>query len=176
MTKNAILFAVLLCVAGFSAGCAAYRFGHQSMFPQHIETIHVPIFESGSFRRNLGEWLTEAVVKTIERRTTFKVVNDPAQADSTLTGRLVSDVKQMSFPGPTGDMREANVNFLVQVTWTDRRGQVLRDAAAPIDAATAELFGTSRFVPETGQSMVTAQQQAIQRVAEQIVNLMEVPW
>jgi hypothetical protein len=45
------------------------------------------MFESTSFRRNLGERLTEAVVKR-SKTEPYKVVSDP-NADSVLTGRIV---------------------------------------------------------------------------------------
>ena len=50
------------------AGCAGYQIGNQSLFPQEIHTVYVPVFKSNSFRRNLGERLTEAVVKEIEEK------------------------------------------------------------------------------------------------------------
>ena len=73
-------------------GCAAYQIGNQSLYPLEIHTVSVPVFQSNSFRRNLGERLTEAVVKEIERRTPYKVVSDPG-ADSVLTGRIVTERK-----------------------------------------------------------------------------------
>ena len=49
-------------------GCAGYQIGNQSLYPQEIRTVYVPMFQSISFRRNLGERLTEAVVKEIEKQ------------------------------------------------------------------------------------------------------------
>ena len=61
--------AALVLLAGLG-GCAGYQFGSQSLFnTPDIETVHVPVFQSSSFRRDLGEQLTEAVVKEIEKRT-----------------------------------------------------------------------------------------------------------
>ena len=50
------------------AGCASYRVGNASLYPPHIRTVYVPVFESASYRRNLGERLTEAVMKEIEAK------------------------------------------------------------------------------------------------------------
>ena len=77
----------LLLLLGWLSGCAGYQIGNQSLYPPDIHTVYVPMFESKSFRRDLGERLTEAVAKEIELKTPFKVVNDP-NADSVLTGRL----------------------------------------------------------------------------------------
>ena len=159
-----------------SAGCAAYQFGNRSLYPVDIQTVHVPVFESSSFRRDLGERLTEAVVKEIELRTPYKVVGDP-NADTTLTGRIASDSKHLLFQTRNADPREMEVGLQVQVNWIDRRGNMIRQGSAiPVPGQCVSVTGTTEVVPEVGQSIATAQQQAIQRLAQQIVSLMETPW
>jgi hypothetical protein len=158
------------------SGCAAYQIGNQSLYPLEIHTVSVPVFQSNSFRRNLGERLTEAVVKEIEKRTPYKVVNDPC-ADSVLAGRILAEGKRVLVPDVTGDARELETSMRVQVTWVDRKGRLLRDEKSiPLPAEIAEVSATSDVVPEVGQSIATAQQEAICRLAEQIVGLMEKPW
>ena len=161
----------------FLCGCAGYQIGNQSLYPLEIQTVYVPVFESNSFRRNLGERLTEAVVKEIENRTPYKVVADP-NADSVLTGRLVSETKRVLVPSLTGDAREIQVGMQVEVSWIDRKGRLLRDTQyVPLpEEITTDVSSTGNVVPEVGQSIATAQQQAIGRMAEQIVGLMENPW
>ena len=134
------------------------------------------MFTSNSFRRNLGERLTEAVVKQIEAKTPYKVVNDP-NADSVLSGRIVGETKQVLVPDLTGDARESEINMRVEVTWIDNKGGMLRaPGSLPCPSEIADVSGTGNVVPEVGQSIATAQQQAICRMAEQIVGLMEKPW
>ena len=158
------------------AGCAGYQVGTQSLYPCHIQTVYVPIFESNSFRRNLGERLTEAVMKEIELKTPYKVVGSPA-ADSVLSGKIVSDTKHMTTPSPLGDPRQLEVAFRVQVKWSDRAGNALREeGSVPLDESTVEAQSSAKVVAEVGQSIASGQQQAIQRAAEQIVALMEAPW
>ena len=57
------------------AGCTGYQLGNQNLFRPDIRTVHVPIVQSESFRRGLGERLTESMVKEIELRTPYKVVD-----------------------------------------------------------------------------------------------------
>ncbi len=64
-----------------------YQFGNRSLYSPDIRTVNVPMFKSNTLRADLGEWLTEAVVKEIELRTPYKVVSSPL-ADSVLTGNL----------------------------------------------------------------------------------------
>jgi hypothetical protein len=167
---------VLLLMSMTLGGCAGYQIGNQSLFPPEIHTVYVPVFQSVSFRRDLGERLTEAVVKEIQKRTNYKVVSDP-NADSVLTGKLVYESKHVLVPDLTGDARETQADMRVQVSWVDRRGQKLREnASVPLPSEIVDVTGTGNMVPEVGQSVATAQQEAICRIAEQIVGLMEKPW
>jgi hypothetical protein len=166
-----------LVILGLSAcGCAAYHIGNQSLYPSDIHTVYVPMVESNSFRRDLGERLTEAIAKEIERTTPYKVVNG-GRADSVLTVRLVSEEKRVLVPSLTGNAEEIQVGIKVQVSWVDRHGRQLRDnKIVPLPNEITDVTGTSNLVPEMGQSVATAQQEAMCRVAQQIVGLMEKPW
>ena len=157
-------------------GCAGYRFGNQSLFPADIETVHVPMFQSSSFRQNLGEELTEAVVKEIERRTPYKVVRD-ANADSVLIGRITEEHKHMLVETINGDQREMEMNMVVSVRWVNRRGDLIRTGPPiPVANDAVTINASAHFVPEYGQSNATAEMQEIQRIARKIVDLMEAPW
>jgi hypothetical protein len=157
-------------------GCAGYQIGNQSLYPMEIHTVYVPIFQSASFRPYLGERLTEAVMKEIELKTPYKVVADP-NADSTLSGSIVGEGKEVLIGSRVGDPREIQVNIRVVVGWTDRQGRLLRESGTvPLPSELINVQGTGNVAPETGQSIETAQQEAIQRVATQIVSLMERPW
>ncbi|MEX0978119.1 MAG: LptE family protein [Pirellulales bacterium] len=157
-------------------GCAAYRFGAASLYPPDIQTVYVPVFESDSFRRNLAEFLTEAIVKEIELKTPYKVVGT-AQADSVLTGKITTDTKRVIIEDKYDYPRETQLNMSVEVRWVNRRGHLMNQPAAiPLPQELVVLSGDGALVPEFGQSVATAQLQSIQSVAQQIVSLMEMPW
>lgn len=156
-------------------GCARYQFGNDALFPPDIHTVYVPMFTSDSFRRNLGERLSEAVKKEIENRTPYKLVNSP-EADSILSGRIVRDTKRLTVETPTDEPRELEIDFVVEVTWVDRRGELLRQQGVPLPPAVVQFSAAAPVRPETGQSIMTGQQEVIQRLAVQIVDLMESPW
>ena len=67
------------------AGCG-YMVG--APYQAHIQSVHVPIFSSESFRRGIEFELTEAVHKEIQNRTHFRLTKAP-YADSRLTGKIV---------------------------------------------------------------------------------------
>ncbi|REK10904.1 MAG: hypothetical protein DWQ37_15810 [Planctomycetota bacterium] len=175
--RNAIARLGWLCASALlPSGCAAYRFGAQTLYPPDIQTVYVPIFESDSFRRNLAEFLTEAVVKQIQDRTPYRVVGT-AEADSVLSGKITTDTKRVVFEDPFDYPRENQVNLSIEVRWVNRRGGLINDPAEfAVPANLAILSGQGLLVPEYGQSVATAQLQAVQGLASQIVSLMESPW
>ena len=173
---NSRLAALVVLAALGTGGCAAYRFGAASLYPPDIQTVYVPIFESNSFRRNLSEQLTEAICKQIELVTPYQVVGSP-DADSVLTGKLVSDTKRVVIEDAYDQPRETEVNMAVEVRWINRRGDLINQATAvPLPADLVTLSAPGTVVPEFGQSVSTAQLQSIQRLAVQIVSMMEMPW
>lgn len=169
---SALIVFAFLC----TTGCAGYRFGPRSMFRHDIRTVHVPIFVSDTLRRGLGERLTEAVVKEIASRTPYKLVNAD-QADSVLRGRIVTADKNALTSNINGEPRVLDVNFQLQISWTDRQGNLLSGPIIYDIAPTAlNINQSASFVPEGGQSLATAQQESIQRLARQVVSQMEGPW
>jgi hypothetical protein len=168
------LAGAVLAVA--SGGCAAYRFGAASLYPPDIQTVYVPMFESNSFRRNLSEGLTELVCKEIELRTPYKVVGSP-NADSVLSGKLLGDTKRVIVEDRYDQPREVEINMAVEVRWLNRKGDLINQATSvPLPQELVTMTASGNLVTEYGQSVTTAQQQAMQRLASQIVSLMESPW
>jgi len=157
-------------------GCAGYRVGAYSLYNDHIKTVYVPMFESESFRKDMAERLTEAVCKRIEERTPYKVVGRPT-ADSVLQGKLISDSQAVLTKNKYNDVRQKQVSLYAEVVWVDRRGHELRRSEPIPWGMVRDGITTSwDMVPEMGDSTVLAQQKAIDRMAEQIVNMMENPW
>ena len=139
-------------------------------------TIHVPVFESDSFRRNLGERLTEAVVKEIESRTPYKVVGS-TDADSILSGRIVAERKRAVAENINDDVRDIETDMTVEVRWISRRGEMLMQRSSmPFGPLNVTISEDSQFFPEAGQSLEVAQQNVIDQLAREIVGQMEVWW
>ena len=172
--------AALAAVVVMPAGCASYRFGNNTLYASNVRTVFVPMIQSDSFRTtpsvDIGERLTEAVCKEIEKRTPFKVVGSAAGADSTLSGRIVADTKRMVVESPTDQSRMVELNYQALVEWADRGGTVIASGEVPLPAAQVDVGQAAAIVPEFGRSVASAQQEAIVKLAQQIVGLMEEPW
>jgi len=167
--------ALSLSLIHFS-GCAGYQLGQRSLFRPDIRTVHIPVVQSDSYRRYLGERLTEAVVKEVELRTPYKIVAADT-ADSVLSIRLVSDSKRILSNNRFSEPRDIETDFFVQASWVDRRGDlIMSHEDVPAAPLLVNLGQQTNFVPEGGQSLVTAQQEAIQKLAQQIVGQMELAW
>ncbi len=156
-------------------GCANYRWGADTLYRPDIQTVHVPIFESESFRRHLGERLTEAVAKQINMRTPYRVVGRE-DADSVLSGRIISERKNVIAEDQFDVPRVLDTAFVVDVRWVGAQGDLLaNNITIPLDDFFLRNASAAVLIPEGGQSVVTSQQDAIDNLAQQIVSQMEMP-
>ena len=168
-----MLLVLLSCGA-----CATYQVGSDTLYAPDVQTIYVPMIESDSFRRDLGERLTEAVVKEIELKTPFKVVSTP-NADAVLYCHLRNDVRRVLVEDAFDAPRALENNLRAEVSFVNRRRTGL-GAVAPqfidIPPELVEVGQTSVMIPAIGQSVASSQQLAIERLAQQIVGSMEEAW
>jgi hypothetical protein len=160
---------LILVLAAQTIGCAGYHLGSQYLFRSDIRTVHVVMFESDSYRRYLGQRLTEAVVKEIELNTPL-TITDPQVADSFIRGRLLNETKQAVGENIDDEPRTLQVAWLVEVDWVDRAGVPL------MQSQSLRISRDSAFIPEAGQSMATAQQRNIEQIARDVISQMQTPW
>jgi len=150
--------------------------GAASLYAPDVTTVYMPMIESNSFRRDLGERLTEAVVKEIELKTPFKVVGTP-DADSILSARLMDDTKHVTVENQNDDPRVVEHGLGAEVTWLNRRREPLcSPTLVPLPPELLSIGQSSSLIAAGGQSTVSSQQRAIAELAEQIVATMEEPW
>ena len=171
LLTTALLTLVLL------PGCAGYRWGTRTLYRPDIRTVHVPVFQSDSFRRNLGERLTEAVVKEIQTKTPYRLASADT-ADSVLRGRIISETKRVVAEDYYDNPRLIEADLVVQIDWTNPQGNLLANSVTvPLPDYALRVGQAEQLIPEAGQSVTTAHQKAIEQLAEQIVAQMEMaPW
>ena len=164
----------LVCIALLALAGCGYTLGTPTV--QNVRTVHVPVFKSNSFRRNLDFLLTEAVQREIRTRTPYRL-DEAATADTILNGRIVEIRKSPLSETRFDDPRELQLMVGAEVTWIDRRsGQVLQQQTFTLDSALTQNASAVSFAPEVGHSLATAQQEAATRLAARIVDVMEMPW
>lgn len=153
-------------------GCA-YHFGNG--FDQKIQSIHIPTFTSEVKRRGLEVQLTEAVQKQVQTRTPYRLTSE-GEADTLLTGKIVNVGKSVLGENGYDDPRELQLSLAVEVTWRDLRTErVIAEERYLLPNDAAGFTAQAEFAPEVGQSLATATQQAMERMARDIVNMMETP-
>ncbi len=119
--------------------------------------------------------MTEAIDKEIEKQTPYKVVSSP-NADSVLTATIIQDSKRVVVLNKFDEARDTEVNYQVKVTWINRKGDVIYNGAVPLPPEFTNIGASSQYIPEYGQSYTTSQYDAMEKIAKQVVGLMERPW
>jgi hypothetical protein len=95
------------------------------------------MFKNRTYRRGLEMDLTRAVVREIEAKTPYKVVNNCDEADTELLGTIVSVNKALVNINQENEVREAEMTLGVEVIWRDRRtGDILSKPTRPSAAQT----------------------------------------
>lgn len=185
----AILACLLLAGCGWDGHFSVLGYHTQPNYDLAIRTVRVPIFKNETFRRGFEFELTRAVIREIEAKTPYKVVS--GDADTELTGTIISVTKGVLNRNQLNEVRESEVALGVQIIWRHLgTGEILSKprtgpgapppppppGAPPVPPPVTLVADTSNFVPELGESITTAQKRVIDKLAVKIVSQMEIPW
>jgi hypothetical protein len=160
-----------LVLAAVLAGPIGCGYSIRAPFDPAVRTVYVPVFRSITFRRDVNFQLTELVIKEIEKRTPFKVVGTPEGADMILDGEINFADKNIIVENPFNLPRQLIAILYANVKWTHNPPLEKELTAAPVTVS-----AQVNFVPEVGETSMTAFLQANQKIAKQIVDMMEEPW
>lgn len=155
---------VFLVCGGVGCGYSTAR-----PFPADIHTIHVEMFHSREFRRELEFRLTEAVVKRIEMDTPYRIA-PLDRADAVLTGEILEvQNRTLGNDFDTDLPREIGSTIIVRVRLKDlRSGRIIMDRPR-------ELHQVS-YIPPVGETFTQGMTRGLEGLAEQIVEAMETEW
>lgn len=183
-------FALSACESGGHFNLLGYT--SRPMYDPTIRTVRLKIFGNETMRQRLEFDLTEAVVREIESKTPFKVVMAGQPADTELVGKIINWNKSVYNVNRLGLVRASEVTMSVELRWRDLRGtacapDVLADplsggvpptpvSSVPADPAPIVVQARGEFRPELGESIRTAEQEMVDRMAVQIISMMEHPW
>lgn len=140
-----------------------------------VKTVYIPIFKSVTFRRDVNLMLTKAIIDEVERRTPFKVVGREEGADTTLFGEVNFADKNTVVENPFNLPRQLTAQMNVTIKWLDNRltGEEADKKKAELPALISELY---YFTPEVGETSQLAFQRVCDKLAMQVVGMMEQPW
>ncbi len=138
-------------------------------FRADIQTVHVEMFHSREFRRELEFRLTEAIVKRIETDTPYRIATRQT-ADAVLTGEILAvDNRNFGDDFESDLPREIGSTVVLRFRIQDlRTGEILVDRPRFV-------FQTS-YIPPVGETFTQGMTRALEGLAEQITETMESRW
>ncbi len=145
----------------------------KSQYPADVRTVAVPIWTRSRhvYRRGLEMRLAEALVKRIEQDTPYKVTTR-SRADTELTGTIERVIQQVLTINPDdGLAREVEVTIEVSFRWTDLRSGKVRKKRASF-----RVPGTYVRSSPFGETFFDGSEEAINRLAQRIVEQMQADW
>ena len=162
----------------------------------NIRTVYVPIPQNVTFRRGLEFDLKRAIDREVELKTPFRVASSPDNADTELAVKIVARSKNVVVFNQLNEVRDAETTLTAEVVWRDLRPNRVNDVlnpspldrdvrpppgpldplAPPPAPKPVPINAVSSFIPEVGGSLTTAEKQMVDRMAVQIVSMMERPW
>lgn len=167
----AILWAA---VCGACVSCASDPTRGYSLRPGRSErftSVAVPVFENTTFTQGLESALTEAVVKEIQRTTSW-AVTDASTAQTILLGTVVgSELRPITYSRNEGLVQETAVRITVDFDLRDNRtGKVVRSRRG--------FSASETFVPArpSGERIELGQAAAIDQLARDVVAELRSSW
>jgi hypothetical protein len=161
-------------VAFAAAGCASdptVGYAAVAPFSDDVRTIAIPIATNESFVRDVEFDLTDALIKEIEARTSWKVVG-MARADTVLSTQIRRvDLDQVSKSPVTGLGEEVLVRVTIDFQWKDYRNDAL--LAERRGFAGQRMFDPSR---PTGERVELGRMAVVQLLARDVVDVMRSAW
>jgi hypothetical protein len=160
-------FCLAVLVPLVAAGGCGYS--TEPLHTQTVRTIYVDMAQSREFRRGIEFELTEALRKQIDLETPYR--NAPREnADTLLTAEVLEWRQSTLGRSPFTNLpRETSGSLIIRYRWQDlRTGKLLRDRP--------RFLTTVTYRPPTGETISNARMEAVNQLARNIVNDMQVSW
>lgn len=161
-----ILFLGLLVSSAL--GC---HYTAKQIFPKQYHSIAVPIFKNTTFYRGVEDDLAEALTKQLETRTPYAIASTHS-AQTALSGTITSITqRRISRSGTGGLSQEIEIKITVNFIWKDlQTGKVILERKG--------FTAVGHYVPAhpVAEPFEVAQNQAVSRLANNIVNQMAGDW
>ena len=143
----------------FLTGCGYHTVGASSHLPANIRTLAVPTFSTRAQAFHTEFAFTQAVVRELNTRTKYQVINRDNDADATLRGTIVSEsASPLTYDSTSGQTSSYLITITAKVVLTARDGHVLyQNDALPFREQYQSTQDTTSFIQEDSP--------AVQRVA-----------
>lgn len=147
--------AVALCLT--MSGCGYHRLGSATHLPANVRSLAVPIFVSKVQGFNTEIAFTQAVVRELNTRTTYRVVTtgEGSNTDAILKGTITSEtVSPLTYDSSSGQTSSYLVSVTTNVELIAADGTVLyRNEAFPWREQYQSTQDLAGFVQEDGAAV-----------------------
>ena len=143
----------------FLTGCGYHAVGAASHLPASIRTLAVPTFTTRAQAFHTEFAFTQAVVRELNTRTKYQILNRDTDADATLRGTIVSEsASPLTYDSTSGQTSSYLITITARVILTARDGHVLyQNDAFPFREQYQSTQDTTSFIQEDSP--------AVQRIA-----------
>jgi hypothetical protein len=142
-----------------------------SLYNQQFRSISVPIFENETMSRNMEFLLTDAIVKQIQTRTSYQVLDD-THADTMLSGTITNvKLRTISTSRTTGLDNEVMVTATINFEWLNlRTGKRI--------LGRKNFSTTALFIPSqpSSEPLEMGQFALVQQLSSDIVDQLQAAW
>ena len=160
---------VLVLLTVVAAACPGCGYSTKRPFSTDIQSIHVEMFQSKEFRRELEFRLTEAIVKRIEMDTPYRIA-PRRTADALMTGEILSVDNRTFGDDFDSDLpREIGSTIVVRFRVQDMRtGEIL--------AQRRRFVYQTSYIPPVGETFDQGMTRGLEGLAEKMVESIESDW
>lgn len=190
-------------IFGYQVGAAALY--DENISTVYVPVFNNRAFQTTPYR-GFEVDVTQAVIRQIGAKTPYRVVSDPLKADTELLGNIVLITKEQMNRTQQNTIRDGNVVVTVDVLWRDLRDGTILSAPrkrylpgtrlpgdaplVPFDPSVppappvpevpqvipTRIIADGRYVQELGETNASASKRVQDKIAIQIVSMMEKPW
>lgn len=115
-------YLMIVCVSG----CGYHTVGAAAHLPQGVRTLAVPVFLTRAQDAHADFAFTQAVVRELNTRTRYQILNTDGPADATLRGTILSETSSpLTYDSSSGQTSSYLITITAQVVLTARDGRVL---------------------------------------------------
>ncbi len=160
---------ILLFTLAFT-GCGYHSVGSATHLPPGIRTIAVPVFTTRAQAFHTEFAFTQAIVRELNARTRYQVLNREGDADATLRGTIISQsAAPLTYDSSSGQTSSYLITITAKVVLTARDGRILyENDALPF----REQYQSTQDIASFIQEDAPAVQRLARDFAESIVSAM----
>jgi len=147
-----------------------FGYSDKSLFPQDVASVRLEMFDNTTFRRGAEYELTDALAKRIESDTPYKIITSKSRADTVMTGQITNISEAgLSIEYELGGVLEREVLIQAVVNWKNlTTGELLINNQS--------VTATASYTDRQNQDFKYASTLAANKLAQEIVELMETKW